>query len=76
MVEREYTTERLILTSAMNDAINRFVREAVLVPRGLIDEDRYDTESARGSTHGVYEAQWAIIESLADTWVKGTWNDP
>jgi len=75
MVEREYTTERLILTSAMNDAINRYVRD-VLVPRGLIDEARYDIEDVPGCKHGLYEAQWAIIESVADKWVKTTCNDP
>jgi len=63
MVQRRIVTNREILTFAINDGINRFVREG-LIASGLVDTDAYDAnreldELRRRVTHEVAE-KWEV----------------
>ena len=53
-----------VLEHAISDGINVFVRD-VLIRRGLIDEDRYESETAE-----LLKFKYAVAEKVAALWLN------
>lgn len=62
MALREERMNPEALSAAINDGINRYVRD-VLIPKGLIDLDRYDSLGRE-----LDDMRQAVCAAVADKW--------
>jgi type IV secretory pathway TrbF-like protein len=62
MPRREIRCDREVLSHAIQDGLNRFVRD-VLRPRGLLDEKEFDKLQTQ-----IYQEANSIIQAVADSW--------